>query len=298
MSPNSARSVEHYAKGLALAPDDADLLRVLGLAEQSSGKWEQAVEHLRQSRSLDPRSANTADVLGQTFHWLRRFDEAFQAQDEAAALQPSSIQFIEHKAMVFLSRGDLESARALLAKPPEGIDLPTFVAYMATYWDLYWVLGDEQRDLVKRLRPSAFDGDAGVWALALAGVYEGEGDMRRAAAYADSARIAFEQQLTASPEDAQRNVLLGVALAYMGRKAEAVQRGVRGAELLPPSVDAVGGTYLQHQLARIYILLGDAEKALDTLEPLLKVPYYLSPGWLRSIPPSPRSGATRASSGW
>ena len=182
------------------------------------------------------------------------------------------------------AEGDLESARALLAKPPEGIDLPTFVAYMATYWDLYWVLGDEQRDLVKRLRPSAFDGDAGVWALALAGVYEAEGDMRRAAAYADSARIAFEQQLTASPEDAQRNVLLGVALAYMGRKAEAIQRGVRGAELLPPSVDAVAGTYFQHQLARIYILAGDAEKALDTLEPLLKVPYYLSPGWLRIDP--------------
>ena len=47
--------------------------------------------------------------------------------------------------------------------------------------------------------------------------------LRRAAAYADSARIALEQQLTASPEDAQRNVLLGLALAYPGRKAEATE---------------------------------------------------------------------------
>ena len=109
----------------------------------------------------------------------------------------------------------------------------TFVAFMATYWDLYWVLGDEQRDLVKRLRPSAFDGDGGTWGLALAGVYEIEGDMRRAAAYGDSARIALEQQLTASPEDAQRMVLLGVALAYTGRKEEAVQRGLKAVELVP-----------------------------------------------------------------
>ena len=108
--------------------------------------------------------------------------------------------------------------------------------------------------------------------------------MRRAAAYGDSARIALEQQLTASPEDAQRLVLLGVALAYTGRKAEAVQRGLKGVELVPPSEDTQSGTYLQHQLVRIYILTGDADKALDTLEPLLKMPYYLSPGWLRIDP--------------
>ena len=281
---NPARAVEHYAKGLALAPDDADLLRGVGLAEQSAGKWEQAVEHLRQSQSLDPRSASTAEALGVTLLWLRRYDEAIQALDHGLALEPSSLQAIEDKAMVFLARGDLDGARAFLRESPAGIDLPTFVAYMATYWDLYWVLSAEQRDLAKRLRPSAFDGDAGTWGLALAGVYEVEGDMRRAAAYADSARIALEQQLTAAPEDAQRNVLLGVALAYLGRKPEAVERGVKGVQLLPPSVDAVSGTYFQHQLARIYILAGDAEKALDTLEALLKVPYYLSPGWLRIDP--------------
>jgi serine/threonine-protein kinase len=279
-----ARAVEFYTRGLALAPDDAGLLRGVGLAEQSSGKWEQAVEHFRQSQSLDPRSASTADALGQTLAWLRRHDEALQAVDHALALEPSSIQSIENKAMALLGRGDLDSARALLAEPPPGIDLPSFVAYVATYWDLYWVLSGEQRDLVKRLRPSAFDGDAGTWGLALAGVYEVEGDMRRAAAYADSARIALEQQLTASPEDPQRNVLLGVALAYMGRKAEAVQRGMKGTQLLPPSVDGVAGTYFQHQLARIYILVGDADKALDTLEPLLEVPYFLSPAWLRIDP--------------
>jgi hypothetical protein len=35
---------------------------------------------------------------------------------------------------------------------------------------------------------------------------------------------------------------------------------------------------------RIYLLVGEREKALDQLEPLLKMPYYLSPGWLRIDP--------------
>ena len=41
---------------------------------------------------------------------------------------------------------------------------------------------------------------------------------------------------------------------------------------------------VRHQLARIYILVGEPEKAINTLEPLLKIPYYLSPAWLRIDP--------------
>ena len=44
------------------------------------------------------------------------------------------------------------------------------------------------------------------------------------------------------------------------------------------------GPYIQHQLVRIYMLVGEPEKALDQLEPLLKIPYYLSPGWLKIDP--------------
>ena len=55
-------------------------------------------------------------------------------------------------------------------------------------------------------------------------------------------------------------------------------------ELLPISRDAYGGAYIQHQLVRVYILVGEHEKALDSLEPLLKVPYYLTPGWLAIDP--------------
>ena len=35
---------------------------------------------------------------------------------------------------------------------------------------------------------------------------------------------------------------------------------------------------------RIYLLGGEPGKALDQLEPLLRKPYYLSPGWLRIDP--------------
>ena len=38
---------------------------------------------------------------------------------------------------------------------------------------------------------------------------------------------------------------------------------------------------LQLQLVPIYLLAGEREKALDRLEPLLTIPHYLWPGWLK-----------------
>jgi Flp pilus assembly protein TadD len=282
VTANNGRAVEQFTKGLALAPNDVELLRFLGTSEPALGRWDEAVEHLRRARSLDPRSATVADALGTTLLFLRRFDEAAAAADAAVALQPSNLNLFENRLMIRLARGDTTGARAMLAQPPAEVDLPTLVAYLATYWDLYWVLDDDQRALVKRLTPTSFDGDAGSWGLALAGVYEVEGDGRRSAAYGDSARAAFEQQLYVAPENAQLHALLGVALAYAGRKDAAVREGERAVTL--DSSESANRKYIQHQLARIYILVGEQEKALDRLEPLLRKPYYLSPGWLKIDP--------------
>jgi hypothetical protein len=38
------------------------------------------------------------------------------------------------------------------------------------------------------------------------------------------------------------------------------------------------------QLQLVRIPLGQTEHALDRLEPLLRIPFYLSPGWLRIDP--------------
>ncbi len=76
----------------------------------------------------------------------------------------------------------------------------------------------------------------------------------------------------------------GLALAYLGRRDEAIREGERGIALLPISRDGYSGPYIQHQLVRICMILGEKEKALDLLEPLLKVPYFLSPAWLAIDP--------------
>jgi Flp pilus assembly protein TadD len=242
------------------------------------------VQHVQQAQTLDPRSAITASVLTPALNWMRRYPEAAQVADRWIALAPTSLTALENKVMIRLSQGDLTGATALIETPPRDIPLTRLVAYLATFYDLFWVLTSEQQALLLRLAPSEFDDDRGSWGLALASASALRGDQKRTHTYADSARIAFEEQLRAAPEDAQLHVLLGTALAYLGRKAEAIREGEKGLGLLPIEKDAVTAPYIQHQLARIYILLGEPEKALDQLEPLLKIPYYLSPGWLKIDP--------------
>jgi tetratricopeptide (TPR) repeat protein len=185
--------------------------------------------------------------------------------------------------MAYLGQGDLEGARQVIGEASGTIPPTTLASYFANYYDLYWVLPPDLQALLLRLTPSAFD-DRASWAIVLAQTHHARGDLARARIYADSARLAFEERIRGAPDDAQSHVILGLALAYRGRKAEAVAAGEKGVALLPIAADAYTGPYIQHQLVRIYLLVGESEKALDRLEPLLKVPYYLSPGWLRVDP--------------
>jgi serine/threonine-protein kinase len=273
-----------YEAGLRLAPDNVELLTAMGQREQSLGRWESAAARLGRAAALDPRSPNAARRYAYTLMVLRRYEEAEAAQARAVTLAPADLTLLHQGAVLALARGDLERARAIAAAVPAGTDPDEFLAYFATYEELGFVLSDAQRQRLLGLSPRPFNDDRGAWGLSLAQVYRLRGDAAKSRVYADSARLAFEDQLREAPEDGQLRALLGHALALAGRRAEAIQAGEHAVELLPASRDAYFGPYVEHQLVRIYILTGNSEKALDRLGPLLKLPYTLSPAWLKIDP--------------
>ena len=279
-----ARALAVYEAGLRAVPDNAELLTGTAIAEQSLGRWQEALAHFTRAQELDPRSVNSARRLARMLFFLRRYADARAAYDRALALAPTNLIVIEERAMVPLAQGDLAGARAMLRAASAEVEPTALVAYVARYWDLVWVLDDAQQRLLLRLGPEAFGDDRGVRGLALAQAYALRGDPERARVYADSARLAYEEQLRDTPDAATLYVLLGLAHAHLGRKADAVREGERGLALQPITKEAFDGAYNQHQLVRIYILVGEPEKALDQLEPLLEIPYFLSPGWLRIDP--------------
>jgi serine/threonine-protein kinase len=281
---NPDRAVAELQQGVRLFPDNADMLASLAVNEMVLGRWDSGATRLARATLLNPRSVPVATQLADVRTQLRQYAAADSAADRAVAVAPTNPNTWWEKVMVALGRGDLDGARSVIRAGSRQIDPAALFAYVATYSDLYWVLDDAQQRQVLALPPSAFDDDRANWGIVRAQLYHLRGDRVRTAIYADSARIAFEEQSRAAPDDAQRHALLGLALAYAGRKADAVREGRRAVELLPISRDASTGTYIQHQLARIYLLVGEPEQALDELEPLLRLPYYLSPGMLRIDP--------------
>ncbi len=281
---DNERAATEYEHGLRLAPDDVELLSAAATTGARLDQWEQNLRRLERALRLDPRSATVARRVATMNVFLRHYDAADSAADRAMALAPTSPQMVLTKLLVTLGRGDLAGARKVVDAAARRIDSPTLFAFLATYQDLYWVLNDAQQRQVLALPPAAFDDDRAAWGIVRTEIYTLQGDRRLAQAFADSARRAAEEQVRAAPDDSQRHVLLGLTLAYLGRKADAVREGKRGVELLPISRDGYGGPYNQLQLARIYLLSGEPELALDQLEPLLRIPYYVSPGWLRVDP--------------
>jgi serine/threonine-protein kinase len=275
---------EQFALALRLAPNDVDVLANVAAANRASGRWAESLAHLRRAAELDPRSARPLSLLGSTLLWLRRYPEAREALDRTLAIAPTSLDMIQDRAMVELAQGDLPAARRVLAAAPKDIDSSAFAAFMATYFDLGWILDEPGQRLVLGLGPEAFGDDTLSWGLALAQLNAFRGNESRARAVADSALAAVEASLRGLPEDDQLHSLRGVALAYVGRHGEAIRAGRRGVNLMPVSKDAYWGVYNQLQLARIYILARQFEEALDQLEPLLEIPSYLSPGWLQIDP--------------
>jgi serine/threonine-protein kinase len=281
---DNGRALAEYLDGLRVAPNDADLLTGASLSEQSLGRWDESVAQLKRSLELDPRSVTTSRRLSFTYLWMRRYPEALAAVDRADGISPNQLQTVSTRAMIYVAQGDLAKAKEVIRRAAATTDPTLLVYFVATYWDLYWLLDDEQQALLLRLTPSAFDNDRGTWGEVLAETYALRGDSAHARIYADSARLAFEDQLRDTPNDAQRHALLGVALALMGRQDEAVRNGERGVALNPIDRDAYTGAYNLHQLARIHIMTGRHDQALTVLERMLGSTYFLSPGWLRVDP--------------
>jgi TolB-like protein len=266
------------------APANTSLLECAAQAETTMGRYDEALAHLNQARTLAPRSGTIAQRRAQLLLWTRRYADAIEAADEAIRLEPGNAAALEAKSMGCLGLGDLAAARRAIAERPPEMEAADLVMNFGLYWDLMWVLDGELQTLLFSLPAEAFGGDAASRALVFAQTHALNGNMSDARRFADEAQRGFAVQSAQNLGNEQLVVAHGLSLAYLGRRDEAVREGQRALGLVPASRDAYASQYTQHQLVRIYMILGERDKALDLLEPLLNTPYYLSPAWLAIDP--------------
>jgi serine/threonine protein kinase/tetratricopeptide (TPR) repeat protein len=268
----------------AHAETNPKLLDQLGYAEERLGQWDSTVATFQTAVQLDPRDPGNLADLGFALMYLRRYPAAKMALDRARALNPGELTYVEWRVMASLGEGDLAGAQQVLHAVPGTVDQTSLVAAIAPERGQQWMLDDAQRRHLLTLRPSDFDDDRPTWALTLAEAYSTLGDARRSRAYADSAAAAYTAMILKMPANAGAYSGLGVAYAYAGRSADAVTAGEHGVALQPLARDARVGVVYLHNLACIYTITKQPERAIDVLDTLVSHPGYLSPGWIRIDP--------------
>jgi eukaryotic-like serine/threonine-protein kinase len=263
-------------------PASAELFECTAQAEMTLGQFDRSISDLNRARSLAPRSPAIEQRRATALTWLRKYDEAIAAADAALRLVPSNAAALEWKAMALLAQGDLAGARRVMAEQQGKIEAADLVMNFAMYWDLMWVLDEEQTRLLMALPAEAFGGDAPSRAIIFAQTEALAGHDDEARRWADEAERGMARQAAANIGSWQLPITRALALAYLGRRGEAVRQGQRAMD--ESARDAYASKYIQHQMVRVYMILGEKEKALDLLEPLLKAPYYLTPKWLAIDP--------------
>jgi tetratricopeptide (TPR) repeat protein len=198
--------------------------------------------------------------------------------DRSLAIAPNNLSRVQQKLFAILCQGDLASARALVADTSRQIGPTETVAYLSGGFE--WLFSAEDFSLLRRLIPAAFDDDEATWAnaQALAAWHAGESDAARQ--YAEKAIPLLEAQAKSSPGVAYLPAALGQMLAMAGRKKDAIAQALRACEMESVEKAPLTGPQVLLVLAQTYMLAGEPDKAIDTLERLLKMPFYLTPAWL------------------
>ncbi len=283
-----SRGLEHFEAARRRQPSNDLVLAGIAAVERRRGNWDRAIEGFEEVVRYDPRSNLRAYDLGSALSMTRRYPAAERQLDRAIALAPDWANPYAEKAQLYLAwRGDLKRSRAVLRGALDRMGLSQLgPAILANDQTISSVLTSDST-FFPALDALTLKGFAGDTLRYYALKAENAGFRRRAASersYADSARALLEQRLRSAPDDAYNLSWLGLAYARLGRRAEAIRSVAHSAELLPIDKDALAGPYIIVTQARVHAMLGEPDRAIDLLEPLLRIPSSITRDALRTDP--------------
>jgi serine/threonine-protein kinase len=279
------RAVEEFALAAEALPNDADTLYGLFALSRRRGRWDEALKALDRWRSIDPQAFMVAHEACLTYMYLRKYDSAEEEVKRAITINPDVSDEYENGAWTYLL-WDGTTARAwrLLESTPS-LNSPVIekLGILLDYYDR------RPESAMARLEASSLN----VYSDQI--YYEPRellecrylsalGEEHRAGRACLTALERIQHEIEIRPFDHRLYLALGHSFAFLGRKDAAVGAGEHAVELMPISKDALDGSDVLIELAKIYTRVGEPDKALDLIEELLSIPCQLSVGLLRLDP--------------
>jgi serine/threonine protein kinase/Flp pilus assembly protein TadD len=244
---------------------------LLGYIQRRRGQWEEALATMERAFKLDPYTPDTAFQIAMTYLALRRFEEAEAWYARAFGVNPDFLMAKISKAeLLYYWRGETKEARIFLESLPRE-SIPTISRFALEMYDRRYeealkVIEAMSEDTIEQ--PNTYE----TRDLLLASVYWTKKDWSRTKKHAELALSFLEKTSQEVSDDPRIYAALGRALAYLGRKEEAILSGKQAVSLCPAAKDAVDSRFYVLNLASIYAIVGEFKEAVFQLEYLLSIP--------------------------
>jgi TolB-like protein/Tfp pilus assembly protein PilF len=260
-------------------PNESEVYLAIGAILRRQGKWTESTANLEKATSLNPKDIFALQNLAFNYQMLRNFDEANKTIDRALASDPAALGPLEVKCQLAVAeKGDFsvtEKAFETVKSVPMSADQKLKTA--ASRADVF-LLERKYREGLQAAE-NLPDDQLAAFPGALFGKYYSIGFARKALNDTVGAREAFlkaknavEGDLKRSPDIEKTHIQLAKVLAQLGEKDAALTEAQRATELLPESKDSFGGPEITAGAAEVYSILGENDRAIETLDGLLSRP--------------------------
>ena len=265
-------ALHEFAIAKLSLPNSAEVYMAIGAIERRQGKWKESTSNMERAASVSPKDAWILQNLADNYYATRNFEAADKILDRAIEAAPKSLGARAEKAKLAVDwRGDLSVMEKELTQVPTGVDPDGLVTFarmqllllQRKFPDALALLKQSPQDVFHDDKPREFfEGAIHIFSK----------DKEKALAAFKRARPIAEKALREGPSDASRHVILGMILAGLGEKDEAIAEGRRAVELLPESQDALDGPKMTVALAQIYAWTGETDQALQLIDRSLITP--------------------------
>lgn len=267
------QALEEFKLAAGSREDDPEILEAIAYVGRRQGHWDESIAAMEKAFALNPRNVVLAVNMSGSYQSLRLYPEALRFIDIAISLAPDAAELHLPKAFLQVeANGNTRAARETLRKinRRDFPELPAAESCLDSldgrFKEALDGLAEYPRDVLEVqsvYRPKP---------LMVGFVYLAMNDRTRARIACESARQVLEKEIAKSPRDARMRSALGMALACVGRKDEAVREARQAADISPVSSDAMDGPFFLESLARVYVMVGDYDAAIDLLDRLLAMP--------------------------
>ena len=283
------RALQEFDIVLKSQPGKAEVLEEISQVQRDLGRWNESLTTTKNAMVLNPGAGRLACWSGGSSFGLRDFKEAIKYHERAIELTPDRSCAYFCKAVIYLRwDGSTERAREFLEHLPHNLRLEEVPAINYP-WVTVDMIDGRYQDALNRLdgeSAKVYEGISQFYIpkdLLAAQIYGLLDRPEKEKAHYEDARDLLEAEVRERPEDARIRSSLGIAYAGLSRREDAIREGGLGLQLLGGSRSVPLG-YRLNDLARIYLMVGDYDAAIDQLEHLLSVPAWFSAAYLKIDP--------------